>query len=363
MKRQKAIVLTNGLLETEFAKTCHGLLRGSDRFEVLAVIDAKHAGKDAGAVMEGRPLRIPVFGSIEAYFSAEAEEPDCCVVGVAFPGGKLPDELRTEILTGIGRKLDVVCGLHTLLGDDPELKQKAEEEGITLTDVRRPKPASQLRFWNGEIYKVKTPRIAVLGMDCAAGKRTTCRFLMETCRSNGIAAEMIYTGQTGWMQGYPHGFILDSTLNDFVCGEIERVIVECERNANPDLILIEGQSALRNPSGPCGSEILLAGNVKGVVLMHLPGRRCFDDTPTPMPSLESEIDLIQNYYQSRVLAIALNEEGMTDEAMRKVQTKLQAELGIPIIRPLVEGVQTAIPAIKAYMEDTAFNQGDSFSHR
>ena len=59
---------------------------------------------------------------------------------------------------------------------------------------------------------------------------------------------MIYTGQTGWMQGYSHGFIFDATPNDFVSGEIERVVLECVDVYKPDLILLDGQSSLRNPS-------------------------------------------------------------------------------------------------------------------
>jgi hypothetical protein len=35
------------------------------------------------------------------------------------------------------------------------------------------KLVSELHFWKGEIFKVKAARIAVLGIDCAVGKRTT----------------------------------------------------------------------------------------------------------------------------------------------------------------------------------------------
>ena len=31
---------------------------------------------------------------------------------------------------------------------------------------------------------------------------------------------MIFTGQTGWLQDGRYGFVLDSTPNDFVCGEL-----------------------------------------------------------------------------------------------------------------------------------------------
>ena len=151
------------------------------------------------------------------------------------------------------------------------------------------------------------------------------------------------------MQGYPHGFIFDSTVNDFIGGEVERAIVECARESKPELILIEGQSALRNPSGPCGAEFLLSGNAKGVILQHVPGRKHYEDTPAILPTVASEIALIQSYGAS-VLAVTLNEEGMSDAEMTDYQRTLQQELGLPVVRPLKEGVEKLLPAIRAFME-------------
>lgn len=349
MQRQKAIVLTNGFLHTPFAKTCHGLLRGSDRFEVLAVIDNQHTGADAGEVMDGKPLGIPVYGDVATAMAHFGAAVTTCVMGVATSGGYLPDSIKVAIESAIRHKLSVVSGLHTFLSDDPHFSSLAAEYGVSITDVRKPRPRNQLKFWSGEIYQVPTPKIAVLGMDCAVGKRTTCRFVMEMCRKNGIATEMIYTGQTGWMQGYPHGFIFDSTVNDFIGGEVERAIVECARESNPELILIEGQSALRNPSGPCGAEFLLSGNAKGVILQHVPGRKHYEDTPAILPTVASEIALIQSY-GAAVLAITLNEEGMSDAEMTACQSALQEELGLPVVRPLKEGVEKLLPTIRSFME-------------
>ena len=61
------------------------------------------------------------------------------------------------------------------------------------------------------------------------------------------------------------------------------------------MILIEGQSSLRNPSGPCGAEFLLSGNCKGVLLQHAPGREYFDgleNLESLIPPIEEEIELI-----------------------------------------------------------------------
>ena len=72
--------------------------------------------------------------------------------------------------------------------------------------------------------------------------------------------------------GHDYGFIFDSTPNDFVSGELENVVFRCDRDCSPDLILLEGQSSLRNPSGPCGAEFLCSAMAKGVILQHMPGR-------------------------------------------------------------------------------------------
>ncbi len=350
MPKSTAIILTNGMLDTMNAKTCHGLLRGTDRFDIHAVIDYKFAGQDAGEVMDGRKLNIPIYKDVIAYLQAGNIRPKYYVVGVALEGGLLPDDFREELLIAMEQRISIVCGLHTLLSEDVEFTTKATHYGVTLTDVRKPRKFHELSFWTGEIYAVKTPKIAVLGMDCAVGKRTTCRFLMEACRAKGIKAEMIYTGQTGWMQGYKHGFIFDSTLNDFISGEIERAIVTADKEENPDLILIEGQSSLRNPSGPCGTEFLISGNAKGVVLQHKPSRTYFDDNEIwgRVPDLVSEIKLIE-FYGAKVLAVTLNEGGLSSEELQIYKTEQEKNLGIPIVLPLSEGMDRVLQAVEVFM--------------
>src|SRR6476659_3555311 len=113
---------------------------------------------------------------------------------------------------------------------------------------------------------------------------------------------MIYTCQTGWLQGGRYGFIFDSTLNDFISGEIEHAIVSCWKETAPEIILVEGQSALRNPSGPCGSELLVSGNAKYTILVYAPKRKYFEHDPAwgEIPTVQSEIDLVA-MYGSRVI--------------------------------------------------------------
>lgn len=351
--KSNAVIITNGDLASTDAKTAHGLIRGTRRFNIVGVIDPVHAGKDAGEVLDGKFRNILVFPTVKAFVAQSHETAAYGIIGVALSGGKLPEDWQQIILETLVNRISIVNGLHHPLGDDPVFRDAAWKHSVEIVDIRKPLPFSSLRFWNGEIFTIKTPKIAVLGMDCAIGKRTTCQFIMEMCRENGIRAEMIYTGQTGWMQGYKYGFIFDATPNDFVCGEIEKAIVECNRETSPDLILIEGQSGLRNPSGPCGSEFLLSGNVKGVILQHAPFRTYFEELEELgcfLPAVEDEIALVK-MYGARTLAVALNGDGGDDQSLIVYQNELIQRLRIPVIRPLQEGVDGLLPVIRGFMQE------------
>jgi len=198
---------------------------------------------------------------------------------------------------------------------------------------------------------VQAPRVAVLGTDCALGKRTTARLLTAALNRAGTHAEMIYTGQTGWMQGGRYGFVLDAVINDYVSGELEHAIVTCEREVSPEVMILEGQSSLRNPSGPCGAEFLLSAEARGVVLQHPAGRAFFEgyhEIGYRLPTARQEIELIAAY-GARTLAVALHGAGVDARRLTEIQTELQSELGIPVIRPLEEGVDALVPVVRSYV--------------
>lgn len=345
-----ALILTNGLLDTNDAKTAHGLIRGTERYTIVGVIDAApNAGKDAGVLLDGKHRDIPIFAHLEA--ALEALGPvQYLIIGVATVGGVLPPDMFAIVEKAIGHKISIVNGLHEYLSENTELAALAAAYGVTLTDIRKPKKRQDLHFWTGAIWTVKAPIVAVLGTDCALGKRTTARMVRECCVAQGINAQMIYTGQTGWLQGGKYGFVVDSTLNDFVSGELEHAIVRCWEETNADLILIEGQASLRNPSGPCGSEFLISGNAKSVILVHAPKRQYYDNDPHwgHIPSVESEIELIEKF-GSKVIALALNTEGCTKEEAQTFQTHYQNRLKIPVLLPIEEGVEPILPILKTLL--------------
>ncbi len=347
-----AVVLTNGQLATDDAKTAHGLIRGSRRFDIVGIIDPVSAGKDAGAVLDGRHRNIPVFSSIAAFVKETGGGADYAIVGVAIAGGMLPDTWHPCLLEAMEHGMSIINGMHQLLNDVPLFRKAAQEAGVDIVDIRKPRPAHRLHFWTGAIYDVRAPIVAVLGMDCAIGKRTTCRLLVDHCLADGIPAEMIYTGQTGWMQGAGYGFIFDATLNDFISGELEEAIVACDRQATPDLIVVEGQSGMRNPSGPCGAEFILSGNAKGVILQHAPFREHYKGLAhlgCRMNDVAEEIALI-DMYGARVVAVTLNNEGGSKQALADYRNRLADRLELPVVQPLEDGMAPLMPAVRRFMD-------------
>jgi len=343
----KAIVLSGGVFQSNAAKTTHGLIRGSYRFDVVGVVDRNHHGNDAGFLLDGKRRNIPVYESIESAILTGTEF-EYCIIGVAPKGGRLPDDMRADILEAIKSRKNIISGLHHFLAEDKEFANTAAISGAKIIDIRKPRPRSELAFWTGKIYDIKCPKIAVLGTDCGLGKRTTAKLMVEMLRRNNLKSEMIYTGQTGWLQGWKYGFILDSTYNDFVSGELEHWMYECWIKEHPDCIIIEGQSALRNPSGPCGAEFLISGNLDGVVMQHGPARpyyHGFEKQKLEIPRLEDEIELIQ-HYKVPIIAIALNTKGLSMEEAKQYQEEYQNTFGLPVVLPVKEGVDKLLPVFQ-----------------
>lgn len=345
-----ALALTFGLLADPCAKTAHGLMRGSERFELLGIVDPQYAGVNTGTALGPSVGDHPIFASVDEALGSVQRRPDFAIVGVAFPGGRLPEPCIQDLAQLLRNGVSIVAGLHQKLGEHPELVAAAAASGASVHDIRSGRSWNELRFWTGEIYDVEAPIVAVLGTDCALGKRTTARYLVRALSARGLRAEMIYTGQTGWMQGVAHGFIFDATLNDFVSGELEGAIVACDRERRPDVIILEGQSALRNPTGPCGAEFLLSANARAVVLQAAPGRVHYKGTEgrkCAIPAISDDVALIERY-NAQVIAIALNGEALTGEQLEQQRDSIGAELEVPVGLPLVS-IDPIADAVEAYI--------------
>jgi uncharacterized NAD-dependent epimerase/dehydratase family protein len=334
-------------------KTANGLVRSSDKYEILAVIDSQKAGLDAGEVLDGTPNGIPLCADLADAIATAGRVPDFFIFGIAPSSGMLSPVERGVMLEAIARGMNVVNGLHEFLNDDPEFAAAAAEHGVTILDVRRPRDKKHLRLWSGRISTVTCPRIAVLGTDGAIGKRTTATILVRALNDRGIKAVLVGTGQTSLIQGVRYGAALDAVPVQFCSGEMEASVVEAFEGEDPDVIVIEGQGALIHPAYVSSCAILRGSRPQAVILQHAPARKVMSDfTDIPMPTPRSEIELIEAFADTKVIGLTINHEHMTDAEVTTAIVQYQLELGMPVTdaltRPpgrLVDMVVSAFPEL------------------
>jgi uncharacterized NAD-dependent epimerase/dehydratase family protein len=88
--------------------------------------------------------------------------------------------------------------------------------------------------------------------------------------------------------------------------------------------------------------------VRHVILQHVPFRTHYEELERPecrIPTVSQEIALLRAY-RAETIAVALNGEGGSTEDLRTFQKRLGAELNIPVIRPLEEGLGQLRPRIR-----------------
>ena len=335
-------------------KTANGLVRHSERYEILAVIDSEKAGLDAGVMLGEEPNGIPICRDLADSFRHAGCVPDYFIFGMAPASGMLSAYERGIVLDAIGLGMNIVNGLHEFLSDDPEFVAASDASNVQILDVRKPRATKDLRMFSGRIDEVTCPRIAVLGTDGAVGKRTTATILTRALNDRGLKTVMVGTGQTGLIQGARYGLVLDAIAPQFCTGEMEAAVVEAFEGEDPDVIVIEGQGALSHPAYLTSTFILRGSRANGVVLQHAPARSHLGDfQQVAMPTPASEIKLIETFADTKVIGLTLNHENMSESQLDAAITRYERELGIPVTdaltRPterLAEMVLLAFPELE-----------------
>jgi uncharacterized NAD-dependent epimerase/dehydratase family protein len=353
------VVYCEASFGTMDGKTANGLVRHSEKYEILSVIDSERAGLDAGEYLDGKPNGIPICSDLKDAVTLAGRVPDFLIFGMAPASGMLSPFERGVVLEAMGLGMNIVNGLHEFLNDDPVFAAASAAHDVTILDVRRPRDKKDLRMFSGAIAKVTCPRIAVLGTDGAVGKRTTSTILTRALNERGIKAVLVGTGQTGLIQGARYGVALDAIPCQFCSGEMEAAVVEAFDAERPDVIIIEGQGALSHPAYLTSSFILRGSRPDAVILQHAPAREWLGDFPdVAMPTAASEINLICTFEDTKVIGLTINHENMTDAEVTEAIERYESELGIPatdaLTRPpsrLVEMVVRAFPQFEHKLDE------------
>lgn len=352
-----AIVYCQGAFGSTNGKTAHGLVRRTHRYRILAVIDAKLAGKDASQCLGDQPSGIRIVGNLDGALAlgrSRGIQPTHFAIGLAPDGGRLPKAARADVLEAIDEGLNIDSGLHDFLSDDPEIAAAALRRGVSIRDVRKPPPRHELHFFSGKIEQVDSLKVALLGTDSAVGKRTTAWLLVDALVALNCSAELVGTGQTAWMQGVRYGIVLDSIVSDFVAGEIEHAVWSAWNDLHPEVLVLEGQGSLMNPAYPGGFELLAAGRPDVVVLQHAPARREYDGFPGyPLHPLATQIEAIELISGKPVVAITINGENLSVQELDEVCRRIEQETSLPTIAPLRDGCERVARTLLQHSSDPA----------
>ena len=345
-QKKTALVYCENQFGSVDGKTAAALVRHSEIYTVVGVIDSSLAGKDAGEELGEEKSGIPIFANLDDALSKLSEIPNCYIYGKAPLDTYISAEERVLILEAMEKGMDIINGLHQFFSEDSEFVKTAAQNNIQIKDIRKPPQLKDLHVFTGQISKVNVPVIAVLGTDCACGKMTTAVELSKTLNNHGIKSVLVATGQTSLMQGAMYGVSTDALISQFMIGEIENSVIQAFDNESPDIILVEGQSAVSHPAFISSLGILKGSMPDGIILQHPPARKFRCDFPhLTMPTVESEIKLIEAISQARVMAITLSHENLADEDILKVIAEYEKQFQLPTTDVLSHGCQKLVQTL------------------
>lgn len=344
--KETALVYCDKQFGLADGKTAAGLVRHSEIYTIVGIIDSSLAGMDAGKALGEEKRNIPIFAHLEDALSHLSKIPDCYIYGKAPLETDISSEERLLILAAMDQGMNIINGLHQFFSEDAEFAIRAAQANIQIRDIRKPPQLKDLHVFTGQIAEINVPVVAILGTDCACGKMTTATELNNTLNNLGIRSVLVATGQTSLMQGARYGVSIDALVSQFVIGEIENSIIQAAAHESPDIILVEGQSAVSHPAFMSSLGILKGSMPDGIILQHPPARKFRCDFPNlAMPTVESEIKLIEAISPASVVAIALSHENLSDEEILEIVEDYEQRLQLPTADVLSHGCQKLVQTL------------------
>jgi uncharacterized NAD-dependent epimerase/dehydratase family protein len=277
---------------------------------------------------------------------AQAAGAQTLVVGIAPPGGQLPESWHPTLLRALDAGLDIAAGLHQRLAEIPRIFALATKLGRQIHDVRH----------SGGIFPVGTGvrrpglRLLTVGTDCALGKKYTALAITKALLARGMKADFRATGQTGILIS-GSGVAVDAVVADFIAGAAEAL---SPANEFDHWDVIEGQGSLFHPAYAGVTLGLLHGSQPdALVLCHDPTRTTLNSFPhIPVTQPDQAVPLYLSAARLtnpdvRCIGISLNTSAMSDADASTVLKRTSADLGLPCVDPMRTSVDPIITALES----------------
>ena len=328
-------VLAEGRLRDPNAKTAHGLIRhGKD--DVIAVIDSTLAGKTTLEVMPSLRREAPIVATVE---EALKHDPTSILVGLAPPGGRLPEEWMQALSVAADAGVEIVSGLHQRLAP---LFPNHE-----VWDVRE--PPRDIPLFSGTGLAVEPKVVLTVGTSSAIGKMTATLEIERAAMEAGLTTHVVPTGQTGVViAGW--GICVDAVVSDFVAGAAETLVLQAA-GSSPELILVEGQGSLGHPAYSGVTLGLLHGSCPDCLVLCADAseEKIMDLVPRPNIARIARIyeEVAALVKRAPVVAISVNTTGLEDDEAEEFTERVVDETGLPTADPLRH---SAAPILNAILE-------------
>jgi uncharacterized NAD-dependent epimerase/dehydratase family protein len=338
-KQTPLAIYMEGSLGADIGKMGYGVLRYSPN-PVVSVIDSGHAGKQVLDVISG-PRNCPVVASIEESIALGAK---ALILGIAPPGGQIPDAWMPAITEAIRGGMSIMNGLHQPLA--PLFPSLAA--GQEIWDIRQEPPG--LSPGTGRASTLTNRRILMVGTDMAVGKMTAGLELMKGAQAAGIKTAFVATGQIG-ITITGAGIPLDAVRVDYASGAVEREVM---RYADSEWIIVEGQGSLVHPGSTATLPLLRGSMPTDMILCMQAGqthlRRIADIPIPPLTSLMSLYEELAsccgNNPDAQVRGIAVNTSELDEQDARRELATLASMTNLPCVDLVRFGAVELIEALQ-----------------
>ncbi|MFW5698156.1 MAG: DUF1611 domain-containing protein, partial [Fimbriimonadaceae bacterium] len=209
----KLALYMEGAVGDNIGKMGEGVLRYSPN-EIACVIDSQHVGQSAAKLLNTRRDALIVANLEEAKDLGA----NVLLLGVAPPGGQVPEAWWSDLHRAIELGFSLINGLHVRLA--PKYVDLAP--GQWIWDVRV--EPEGLTPGTGAARELNNTRVLLVGTDMAVGKMTAGLEMYAAARRKGVKAEFVATGQVG-ITITGAGVPLDAIRLDYAAGAIEREVM------------------------------------------------------------------------------------------------------------------------------------------
>jgi len=346
------VLLLHGGSDNLSGKTGLAMLRYRQG-PIVAVIDPAHAGEDL-QTLTGIPCSVPLVADMAA---ALPYGPEVAVVGLAPSGGRLPLEMRSDVVHALRSGLSLASGLHSRLAEDPEFAKVPLASGQWIWDLRQ--EPEDLEVATARCAALPCRRVLAVGSDMAVGKMSTCLELQRAALAQGLDSRFVGTGQAGILIS-GQGVALDAVRVDYAAGSVEAAVMAASQGAGPEaVVLVEGQGSLCHPGSTATLPLMRGSQPTDLLLVHRAGQTHVRTRPgavpvaiPPLPELISTCEAVAalgrpDGLRPKVRAVALNTALLDERSAADQAQQLADQLGLPVLDPVRHGAGGLLRAVLA----------------